>query len=103
MTAPMVIIELLVMRGMYKNKKLNAAILAGSAGVAALAFFFIQQQTLITDEQFLKSMIPHHAAAVLMCEKAPIKDAEIKQLCDNILSSQQAEIKQMKKKLNDIK
>jgi peptidoglycan/LPS O-acetylase OafA/YrhL len=103
MTAPMVIIELLVMRGMYKNKKLNAAILAGSAVVATLAFFFIQQQTLITDEQFLKSMIPHHAAAVLMCEKAPIKDAEIKQLCDNILSSQQAEIKQMKKKLNDIK
>ncbi|MBL8713290.1 MAG: DUF305 domain-containing protein [Alphaproteobacteria bacterium] len=103
MTAPMVIIELLVMQGMYKNKKLNAAILAGSAVVATLAFFFIQQQTLITDEQFLKSMIPHHAAAVLMCEKAPIKDAEIKQLCDNILSSQQAEIKQMKKKLNDIK
>lgn len=102
MTAPMVIIELLVMRGMYKNKKYNTAILAGSAVVGALAFFFIQQQTLITDEQFLKSMIPHHAAAVLMCEKAPIKDAEIKQLCGNILSSQQAEIKQMKKKLENL-
>lgn len=32
MTAPMVIIELLVMRSMYENKRANAVILAASAG-----------------------------------------------------------------------
>jgi uncharacterized protein (DUF305 family) len=31
-----------------------------------------------------------------MCNQAPIRDAEIKRLCQNILSSQQAEIDQMK-------
>lgn len=103
MAAPMVLIELLVMKGMYKNRKYNAAIIMGSLLVTVMAFLFIRQQTVISDEQFLKSMIPHHAAAVLMCEKAPIKDAEIKQLCENILLSQQAEIDQMKKKLGDIK
>lgn len=62
-----------------------------------LAFLFIRQQTFITDKQFLKSMMPHHAAALLMCDKAPIKDAEIKQLCESIMTGQQAEIDQMKK------
>jgi uncharacterized protein (DUF305 family) len=96
MTAPMVIIELIVMRSMYKNTAFNIAILAGSA-IALVAFFLlIRQQTAVTDVQFVKSMIPHHGAAVLMCEKAPIADAEIKTLCKAITSSQTSEIAQMK-------
>ena len=42
-------------------------------------------------------MIPHHAGAVLMCEKAQLQDEEIKSLCQNILDSQTSEIAQMKK------
>ena len=34
-----------------------------------------------------------------MCERAPIQDAEIKQLCGEIISSQQKEIDQMKSML----
>jgi uncharacterized protein (DUF305 family) len=41
-------------------------------------------------------MIPHHGAAILMCDQAPIDDAEIIELCQQITSSQQAEIDQMK-------
>lgn len=96
MAAPMAIIELLVMRSMYKNARANAAILAGSA-VALLAFFLlIRQQAAIGDAQFLRSMIPHHAGAILMCEKAPVADAEIQKLCAEIIASQQREIDQMK-------
>lgn len=96
MTAPMVIIELMLMRAMFHNKKWNALIVAG--GVLALIIFGvgIRQQAAIGDEEFLKSMIPHHGAAILMCKEAPIQDPEIKQLCENIKSSQQAEIDQMK-------
>jgi uncharacterized protein (DUF305 family) len=54
----------------------------------------------VSDKQFLRSMIPHHAGAILMCEQAPIEDAEIKALCKNIVSSQQSEIDQMKAKLS---
>jgi uncharacterized protein (DUF305 family) len=96
MTAPMIIIELIVMRAMYKNTAFNVAILAGSV-IALVAFFLlIRQQTAIGDVQFVKSMIPHHGAAVLMCEKAPIADAEIKTLCKAIITSQSSEIAQMK-------
>ena len=78
MAAPMVLIELLLMGAMYKNKVLNAAI-AGAGIVVVVAFFvLIRQQSLVSDTQFLRSMIPHHASAILMCEKAPIMDAETK-------------------------
>jgi len=41
-------------------------------------------------------MIPHHAGAILMCEKASIRDSEIKTLCQQIIAGQQSEIDQMK-------
>ena len=99
MAAPMVLIELALMGAMYGDKKRNVAI--ATVSLVALAGFWtlIRQQTAITDTQFLRSMIPHHAGAILMCEKASIRDPEIKQLCEAIVSSQRSEIDQMKAKL----
>ena len=96
MTAPMVLIEIAVMQAMYKNQKANIAIAV--AGIVTLAgcFLMIRQQTAIADSQFLKSMIPHHAGAILMCEKAPIADAEVRKLCRSIIDSQRREIADMK-------
>ena len=52
MTAPMIIIEISLMKMMYMNKKINAAILITSM-VASIGFFkMIRQQTPITDQQF---------------------------------------------------
>lgn len=101
MTAPMVMIEMVVMGAMYQNKKVNMVIIA--AGLIALIVFWmlIRQQTAITDKQFLRSMIPHHAGAILMCEKASLQDTQIKELCRTIISGQQAEIDQMKALLNE--
>jgi uncharacterized protein (DUF305 family) len=97
MAAPMALIELLLMGAMYKNRAANIAIIAASVVVLAGAFLLIRQQTAVADVQFLKSMIPHHSGAVLMCGKAPIQDAEIKTLCRQIIDSQNREIEQMKK------
>lgn len=97
MAAPMVVIELLVMRSMYSNMTLNL-IYGGIAIVALIGFFVgIRAQTAIGDTQFVKSMIPHHAGAVLMCNRAPIADAELKKLCGEIVEGQQREIDQMKR------
>ena len=104
MTLPMIIIEMLFMRVMYGNKKLNIAIIIMSILLLVIFWIFIRQQYLIGDKQFLKSMIPHHAGAILMCEKATIQNFEVKKLCENIKLSQQNEINQMKdilKKLED--
>lgn len=101
MAAPMVLIELALMGSMYDNKRLNALI-AGAAVVAAVVFFlFIRRQTAIGDRQFMRSMIPHHASAILMCNQASIGDARIERLCQDIRSSQQSEIDQMKVMLGE--
>ncbi len=102
MTASMILIELPLMSSMYKSRRLNAIILAVGAAVLIGSFLLIREQTLISDRQFLRSMIPHHAGAILMCEKASIEDREIKELCRKIISGQQAEIDQMKAKLNEL-
>ena len=69
MTAPMVLIELALMGQMYPNKGFNKGIAALSV-IAGLGFFLIRQQVAITDAQFLRSMIPHHSGAILMCASA---------------------------------
>lgn len=96
MTAPMVAIEILLMGAMYKDRAANIAILAVSVVALAGFFLLIRQQTAVADRQFLRSMIPHHSGAILMCREAPIADAEIKTLCQSIIKSQQDEIDQMK-------
>lgn len=103
MTSPMIIIELLVMGAMYMNKKLNMLLIAIGALLLIGFFVLIRQQVAVGDKQFLKSMIPHHAGAILMCEEANITDPEIKKLCEEIKLSQQREIDQMKTKLNELK
>ncbi|MFV7236588.1 DUF305 domain-containing protein [Flavobacterium sp. ZB4R12] len=46
--------------------------------------------------------MPHHAAAILMGKEASVTDPEIKELIKNIITSQQAEIDQMKAKLKEL-
>ena len=99
MTAPMIVIELVVMRAMYHSMKLNAFITAGSIAAGIVLFVFIRQQTVVGDRQFLRSMIPHHSSAILMCEGESIQDPDIRKLCRAIISNQQAEINQMRAKL----
>lgn len=102
MTAPMVVIEVVLMGAMYHDKKMNILIIAAALIALAVFWILIRQQTGISDKQFLRSMIPHHAGAILMCEKAPIQDSQIKELCRSIISGQQAEIDQMKARLGEL-
>ena len=96
MTAPMLVLELLLMGHMYANKKLNAGLIVGGVVLLIVCWLGIREQAAIGDRQFLRSMIPHHAGAILMCKEAPLRDAKIKHLCAGIIESQQAEIDQMK-------
>ena len=96
MTAPMVLIELIVMRAMYSDRRRTAIAIAVSVVLLVGCWTMIRRQTGIGDSQFLRSMIPHHAGAILMCEQAATADPRVKALCKTIISSQQAEIDEMK-------
>lgn len=102
MWAPMGALMLFFMGMMYTSKTLNIIIYASSVLVFVLAFIAIRTQTPVGDRQFLRSMIPHHSGALVMCRQASISDPQIKQLCfgpNGIVQSQEREIDQMRKML----
>jgi uncharacterized protein (DUF305 family) len=96
MAMPMVLIELVLMASMYPNANLNRGLMVASVVAGAAFFALIRQQVAVTDTQFLRSMIPHHSGAILMCSKAPVQSKQIKDLCQSIIKSQDEEIRQMK-------
>lgn len=96
MAAPMVAIELVLMRRMYMDGRANLIAYALCAVIGLGSFFAIRTQAAIGDGEFLRSMVPHHAGAILMCEQAQARDPQIHELCRGIISSQQQEIAQMK-------
>ena len=95
MVAPMGVIMLATMGGMYPSKRVNAALYIMLVALFALAFAATRQQTSVGDRQFIASMIPHHSGAILMCREAELKDAELRRLCEQIATSQRREIEQM--------
>ena len=101
MVSAMLIIELLIMKGMYQNKKINWAIITVSLAIGIFSWFGIREQLFVGDKEFVKGMIPHHAAAVLMSEKAKLTDPELIELQKNILETQAKEIEFMKRKLKE--
>jgi len=97
MIAPMGALMLLMMGSMYDNRRLNLVLYAVFAGLFLLGTVGTRAQAGIGNVQFLRSMIPHHSGAILMCREASITDPEIIALCGNIQQSQRAEIEQMKR------
>jgi uncharacterized protein (DUF305 family) len=81
---------------MFPSKAANVALLIGSLAIFAGSFALIRTQTTIGDTAFLRSMIPHHSGAILMCRKASLNDPEIVRLCNQIKQSQAREIDEMK-------
>ena len=96
MVSPMVVLMIVAMPGMFPSKRLNTFLLLGSAVAFFGSFGLIRTQTTIGDTAFLRSMIPHHSGAILMCREASLRDPELKSLCQDIIRSQQQEIDQMK-------
>ena len=97
MVAPMGALMLLMMGSMYANKMLNLAFYAAFAGLFIVGTLGTRMQAGIGNEQFLRSMVPHHSGAILMCREASITDPEIVALCGEIQRSQRQEIDQMKR------
>jgi hypothetical protein len=95
MVAPMTVVMLVSMRSMFPSRRVNWAIAVGATVIFIASFVAMRTQGAIGDAQFLRSMIPHHSGAILMCEQSAITDPEILALCDQIVESQKAEIARM--------
>jgi uncharacterized protein (DUF305 family) len=100
MTSPMLLMEVLLMRGMYPDRGKNAVVILAGLVFLIGAFAAIRKQALVGDEQFLKSMIPHHSGAILMCRESSLSDQRVLDLCRGIVESQKREIEEMESLLD---
>ena len=66
------------------------------AALIIINLFFIRTQFMISQQQYLLGMIPHHSMAVHMSKKLLEKENNIDSLLANIITSQEQEIKLMK-------
>ena len=96
----MAVIMLTVMLGMYKNRKKNIAIYAGSFLVFISALGLVRAQIPVGDVLWMKAMIPHHSIAILTSKRAEIKDPEVKKLSEEIIKAQEREIEEMKRMID---
>jgi uncharacterized protein (DUF305 family) len=103
MGSAMAIIMLAFMSGMYKNRRVNIAIYAGSIIVFVLALWLVRSQATVGDVAWMKAMIPHHSIAILTSERAHITDPRVHKLADGIIDTQRREIDEMKALISDLK
>lgn len=104
MASVMMIIELLFMLG-DKHKKNTVIIgIVSMIILSVILVVLIRNQVFIDDKQFLKGMDSHHQAAILMAEKIEkkAKDERVKNLAQNIITTQSQEIKEMREWLKSM-
>ena len=90
---------LVFMRDMFQSMPRNLLVIGLAVLFFAVGWFGMRTQLGVDDAQLVRSMIPHHSGAILMCREAKLSNPEIKKLCDDIIQAQEKEIGQMKRAL----
>lgn len=98
----MAMIMMSFMASMYRNPRLNAAIIAGSVVVFAFSLWLVRSQETVSDVSYMKAMIPHHSIAIMTSERAHIRDPRVRKLADGIIAAQVREIGEMKSLIADL-
>ena len=102
MGAAMAIVMLSFMLKMYPDKRVNLAIIVGSAVVLCAALWLVRSQNTVHDVDYMKAMIPHHSIAILTSERAHIRDPRVRKLADGIIETQVKEIDEMKQLIGEL-
>jgi uncharacterized protein (DUF305 family) len=103
MTAAMSVPMLFAMGMMLPTARAKTVAWALIVVLGLASWFLLRAEAGVGDRQFLRAMIPHHSAAIQMCNESEITDPRIKKLCAEIVSSQEREIAQMKSLLAESK
>ena len=102
MGAVMAVIMLGFMWSMYRDRRVNVGIIAGSAFVFVAALWLVRSQQTVGDVSYMKAMIPHHSIAIMTSERAHIRDPRVRKLADGIIAAQVREIAEMKGLIADL-
>lgn len=67
--------------------------------VVLIFYLAIRYQIFVSEEDYLKGMIPHHSMAIHMSKRLKEKENSIQPLLDSIIGGQEQEIELMKQRL----
>lgn len=87
---------------MYRNIKINIAIILVALVLGGSALGLSRSQALVEDVAYMDGMIPHHSIAILTSMRANITDLRVRELADGITATQEKEIAEMKWLVDDI-
>ena len=96
MGAVMAVVMLGFMWSMYRDRRVNIGIIAGSAFAFVVALWLVRSQQTVGDVSYMQAMIPHHSIAIMTSERAHIRDPRVRKLADGIIPAQVREIAEMK-------
>jgi hypothetical protein len=61
----------IIMLSMYKNNRMNIAIIVAAIALFVGALWLVRSQETVYDVAYMKAMIPHHSIAILTSRRAP--------------------------------
>jgi hypothetical protein len=98
----MVVLELLMFTHMNKEVPISAYVI--TFVLIAIIFYCARRQVMVDDKQYLQAMIQHHSSAILTSDAIlqKTRNDKVKKLATWISKSQQKEIDDMNKLLNEI-
>ena len=96
MTAPMVLIEIILMNELYRNKRLNRTIVVLSLVFTIGCWFLIREQTTVFEALFSNSGKTSHSGASMAGHESAATNTNTEKPCDEIVRSQEQEIQQLK-------
>lgn len=83
------------MLNMYRNVKLNVAVVLVSLLLLGGGVYLDRSQILVGDIPFMSSMIPHHSMAITRAERFNVSDVRVCELAVEISAAQRREILEM--------
>jgi hypothetical protein len=102
MGGTMGLVMLAWMRNMYRSVKGNVAIVALSLLLLGGGIALDRSQATVSDESFMRAMIPHHSLAITRSERFGNDDVRVCELAVEISEAQRREILEMDWLLDDI-
>ena len=98
----MIVIMLGFMWRMYRSAATKWLVMVGAVFGFAVFVWLARSQETVSDEAYMKAMIPHHSIAILTSRRAEITDPRVRALADDIIEAQVKEIAEMELLLEDI-
>ena len=103
MTAAMSVPMLLAMGHMLPTPQAKLVGWGVIVVMGLASWFLLRAEAGVGDRQFLRAMIPHHSAAIQMVRESDLSDPRVKALAEQIITSQEREIAEMKSILGEAK